>query len=206
MLPQTNMLHTPPARLRLLLSMLLLSSFSITACSEDAKPPFEGAEACDTLTLSTEERAIYDRIMEERAKVGLGSIPVSASLTYVARAHARDSSDHYAKQPEGCNLHSWSNHGNWKGCCYTSDHANAACMWEKPREMTTFPGEGYEISAVGSHDPVSMWMKSDGHRAVILNERPWAIFDFKSIGIGITANANGQPFAHVWFAPKGECQ
>lgn len=53
-----------------------------------------------------------------------------------------------------CNLHSWSNNGYglWNGCCYTSNHAAASCMWDKPREISggIFTGNGYENSASGT--------------------------------------------------------
>jgi hypothetical protein len=50
-----------------------------------------------------------------------------------------------------CNMHSWSDKGFnvWNSCCYTSDHAEAECMWDKPREITfgSFTGFGYENAA-----------------------------------------------------------
>ena len=39
--------------------------------------------------------------------------------------------------PSGqCNTHSWSANARWSACCYTRDHAQARCMWDKPREIS----------------------------------------------------------------------
>ena len=64
---------------------------------------------------------------------------------YVAEAHVQDLS---YNQPVGgqCNMHSWSDRGSWSGCCYTDDHAASQCMWDKPRELTRYPGNGFEIA------------------------------------------------------------
>jgi hypothetical protein len=57
------------------------------------------------------------------------------------------------------NLHSWSDNGNWQGkygngnwigCCYPDDHSKKHCMWDKPKEITGYQGNGYEIAHHGS--------------------------------------------------------
>lgn len=164
---------------------------------------------CATLTLTEAEQRIYDNIMTERAAVGQPSIPLSPSLMKVARAHATDSANHYASLPDTCNLHSWSDQGDWEACCYTSNHANAACMWSKPKEVSNFDAQGYEISAWGTptlQNAVAGWMNSPPHKAVLLNEGDmWSRAPFLSIGIGLDGNEEAGQFAHVWFAWKSEC-
>ncbi|MEZ4775381.1 MAG: CAP domain-containing protein [Bacteroidia bacterium] len=152
--------------------------------------------------LSDEEKNLYTLIMEYRKEKGLPSIPLSASLTYVAQTHARDLVDN---KPDvgNCNAHSWSSNGNWTACCYTPDHAQAELMWSKPRELTAYQGDGFEI-ACGSNDCCSdfemtadyalqSWKKSSGHNAVIINQGIWND-QWNAIGIGLYKG-----FAVVWF-------
>ncbi len=84
-----------------------------------------------------------------RAENGLPAIPLSPSLCFVANAHVGDLSANAPHAAPGCNLHSWSDQGTWTSCCYTSDHAQAACMWDKPGQLTSYPGPGYENAASG---------------------------------------------------------
>ncbi|MBK6527098.1 MAG: hypothetical protein IPG07_17055 [Crocinitomicaceae bacterium] len=106
----------------------------------------------DNIKATTEELKLYQLIMEYREQNSLASIPLSKSLTYVAQQHCLDL---YLNKPDlgdGCNAHSWSDKGAWSACCYTPDHKQAECIWEKPAEMTSYTGYGYEI-ACGSSDP-----------------------------------------------------
>lgn len=90
----------------------------------------------EAVELTTEEQQLYDMIMEYRREHGLPEVPLSRSLTFVAQLHARDTA--YNEFAPNCNLHSWSDNGPWQAGCYTSDHANAALMWEKPAELTNY--------------------------------------------------------------------
>jgi len=95
--------------------------------------------------LTQEETNLYNLIMQYRAEKGLPSIPLSTSLTFVAKTHAKDL-DQYQPDKGNCNMHSWSNKGPWTPCCYTRDHAKAKCMWDKPKELTNYSGNGFEIA------------------------------------------------------------
>ena len=138
-------------------------------------------------------------INKYRASKGLPVIPVSPSLTKVARVHAADLEKH---QFQGrCNMHSWSDDGNWTDCCYTSDHAKAQCMWDKPKEITNgkYKGNGYEISAMysGRITPqyaLTIWQASTGHHNVILSKDIWAKRKWNAMGAAISAH-----YAVVWF-------
>ena len=99
--------------------------------------------------LTAEEQKLYSLIIDYRKGKGLPAIPFSPSLTKVAQAHVKDL--HLNKPDQNaCNMHSWSSKGSWSSCCYTDDHAEAECMWDKPREMTDREGNGYKI-ALGSY-------------------------------------------------------
>ncbi|MEA3497042.1 MAG: hypothetical protein U9R42_13530, partial [Bacteroidota bacterium] len=87
---------------------------------------------------------------------------------------------------------------------YTPNHAKASCMWDKPRELTSYQGNGYEI-ACSSDDPskntiltaniaLQSWKSSSGHKAVIINQGSWKKVEWKAIGIGLYKG-----YGVVWF-------
>jgi uncharacterized protein YkwD len=149
--------------------------------------------------LSNEEKKLYDIIMEYRKEKGLPNIPLSKSLTFVAQTHVKDLQTSSVVNGN-CNMHSWSKNGSWTPCCYTSDHARASCMWNKPRELTSYKGDGYEISygaygsTVSADGALIGWKESDGHNDVITNQGIWADNNWKAIGVGISSG-----YAVVWF-------
>jgi hypothetical protein len=154
------------------------------------------ANPCETV-LSTNEERLYRLLMEYRGSKGLPPIPLSRSLSFVAKTHVRDLQAH---PPAGnCNFHSWSDAGPWTACCYTGDHARAQCMWDKPRELTEYPGNGYEIASGSSgqntaESALAGWQSSPLHNAVIVNTGTWARVKWGAVGIGIYGS-----YAVVWF-------
>ncbi|HCT29451.1 MAG TPA: CAP domain-containing protein [Bacteroidales bacterium] len=157
--------------------------------------------------LSKKEEKLYKLLMKYRKQNNLPAIPISKSLTIIAQTHVKDLVEN-KPYIEGCNAHSWSSKGNWTACCYTPDHKNAACMWSKPRELTSYAGNGYEI-ACGSNlycsefimtaeYAIQSWKKSPGHNAVIINQGGWAD-PWNAIGIGVYKG-----FAVVWFGRESE--
>ena len=95
-------------------------------------------------------------------------------------------------------MHSWSSNGPWSSCCYTSDHAQAKCIWNKPSELTSYKSNGYEISHWSSNSTnaemaLDSWKSSSGHNAVIINQGIWKN-PWNAIGIGIL-----EGYAVVWF-------
>lgn len=154
-----------------------------------------------TSCITKEEKRLYDLISQYRQEKGLKKIPLSVSLTIVAQAHVKDLQNNNPDK-DNCNLHSWSNKGKWKSCCYTDDHAKATCMWDKPKELTKYQGYGFEIACQGldsdkALSALNMWKSSDAHNAVILNEGMWNNSTWNSIGIGIYGD-----YAVVWFGKE----
>src|SRR5688572_24147787 len=97
--------------------------------------------------LTQEEEKLYKLIMAYRKSKKLPAIPLSAKLTKVAQAHAHDLADHYTFAVDNkCNPHTWSDKGTWTACCYTNDHAQAQCMWDKPKEIAGYASDGFEIA------------------------------------------------------------
>lgn len=153
---------------------------------------------------SEQEAELYKLIMEYRKASGLPEIPRSPALTQVARLHVRDLVENHPDRGE-CNLHSWSAHGTWSSCCYTNDHAEASCMWNKPKELTSYPGNGFEIAhwsseGVTPEGALQGWQGSRGHNSVILNQGQWKD-QWNAIGIGIRGS-----YAVVWFGNKADKQ
>jgi len=152
--------------------------------------------------LSTDESELYDLVMKYRKVKGLPGIPLSKSLTIVAQTHAKDLDENYVDDTK-CNLHSWSNNGNWKPVCYTKNHAQAELMWSKPKELTSYQGNGYEIAfaeneeyLADAENALENWKSSKDHNAVILNKGVWKK-KWNAIGIGIYGS-----FAVIWFGKE----
>lgn len=134
-------------------------------------------------------------------------LKVSKSLTFVARTHNNDQNKYYSeswKDKRGitANLHSWSNHGKWKPVMYTPDHKYQEGMWNKPKELTGFKVDGYEISAMSDFTTddaasraLNIWKNSQGHNAVIVGEENWNTISVMGVSI------NGG-YADIWFADE----
>lgn len=144
-----------------------------------------------------EEVQLYELITEYRRINNLPPIPISKSLSYVARVHAMDLS---FNRPDfgGCNPHSWSDKGNWTPCCYARDAKRLECMNKKPRELTSYKAKAWEMVYEGGEkalamDAFELWKEIGVTRDYILNqgkwEKPW-----KAIGIGFYEN-----YACLWF-------
>ena len=145
---------------------------------------------------------LVDAINDYRETQALPRIPLSPSLMLVARSHVADLIEN---DPVGgsCNLHSWSDAGEWSACCYTPDHAQAQCMWDKPSELTDYAGYGYEIAATGTSlgidDALAVWKSSDGHNNVIVNEDIWKDFEWHALGAAIEGS-----YAVAWFGVEAD--
>ncbi len=162
-------------------------------------PPAE--EVC----LNAEEKKLYDLIMAYRKSKKLPAIPYSAKLSKVAQVHARDLEENFDfENTSDCNPHSWSDKGQWTPCCYTPDHKQAKCMWQKPKEIADYSGNGYEIayySTAGAtaFEGLEGWKKSKGHNPLIVNSGMWEKVNWKGIGIGIYGK-----FGVVWFGEEAD--
>jgi uncharacterized protein YkwD len=163
--------------------------------------PERGAGPIDkTTAFSDGSSVLADTINRYRRQKGLAPVPVSASLTRVARAHVADLEANH-RLGEQCNMHSWSRRGAWTSCCYTPDHAQAACMWNKPAEITggAYQSPGYEIVAHYT-DPMTppmaleIWRESPAHHAMILNSGRWADNRWHAMGAAVSLH-----YAVVWF-------
>jgi len=147
--------------------------------------------------LTKDEYRLYTMINEYRAKNGIGIIPVSRSLCYVAKVHARDL---YMNNPDTsfCSLNSWSDKGEWTACCHSRYTPSPVCIVNKPKELTKYPGEGHEIAYWDSEqlNPdtiMDFWKSVEVTRELLLNEKKWSFFSWKAIGVGMYKG-----YACVW--------
>lgn len=157
--------------------------------------------------VSEKEAKLYYIINAYRESKGLQKLSFSKSLTIVARTHVSDSNTYMPENQRDSrgmqgNLHSWSNHGSWTPVVYTSDHEYAANMWSKPRELTSYTGNGYEISSwysgnITPEDALDLWKNSSGHNAVMTTQGNWS--DLKTMGVAIDGK-----YAHVWFGSAAD--
>ena len=164
-------------------------------------------DALKAMGVSEKEAKLYYIINAYRESKGLQKLSFSKSLTIVARTHVSDSNTYTPEKQRDSrgmqgNLHSWSNHRSWTPVVYTSDHEYAANMWSKPRELTSYTGNGYEISSWNSgnitpEDALDLWENSSGHNAVMTTQGNWS--DLKTMGVAIDGK-----YAHVWFGSAAD--
>jgi hypothetical protein len=153
--------------------------------------------------LSPEEQLLYSMIMDYRKSKKLPPIPLSAKLTKVAKVHAYDLTSNYEFDPENkCNPHSWSKKGKWSPCCYTNDHKQASCMWDKPKEIADYNGLGYEIAYYSSDHATAKegldgWKLSPGHNPLLINSGMWSKVKWNAIGIALY-----KEYGIVWFGQE----
>lgn len=152
--------------------------------------------------ISPDEAELARLVNEYRVANGLAELPVSRWLSATGQWHAWDL---IANNPVtgACNLHSWSGARPdlWSAVCYTADHAQAAGMWAKPREISAnrYMGNGFELAAVAfpAQTPVSalnQWKGSPAHNAVILQTGAWAGINLRGLGAGMLGTV-----AVLWF-------
>lgn len=150
--------------------------------------------------LTDRERELAKRVNDYRESKGLTRLPISKSLTKVARSHVWDQNNNYRPRTDSRgisgNFHGWSDNGPWKGVIYTGDHHYAELMWSKPSELSEYTGYGYEISAGGGFirpkEALELWKHSSGHNAVIVGEGAWA--GLTTMGVGIDGE-----YSNIWF-------
>ncbi len=155
------------------------------------------------ICLSKTEKEVARLINQYRVSKGLHAIPLSVSLSHVARVHAQDQTQNH-KYKNRCNLHSWGDSDKWTSCCYTADHKQAQCMWDKPRELTKYQGDGFEISYFSTYnystptefaqDALQGWKNSPGHNNMIINLNEWKRSYWKAMGVGVYGD-----YINVWF-------
>ncbi|MDD2754494.1 MAG: CAP domain-containing protein [Methanothrix sp.] len=171
---------------------LLLVAFTFAAAAQDQQSP-----------LNDKEKKLADGINQYRTQNGLSAVPITNSLTKVARTHIVDLNTYHPDTKNygngDCNTHSWSNKGDWTAVCYTGS-AQQLQMHNKPGEITeSYDSNGYEIASWSSGEAtaegaIDGWKSSSDHSDVILERNIWVNSAWKAMGVGIDGN-----YAVVWF-------
>jgi len=139
--------------------------------------------------VSQDETILFNMINDMRRQNKLPSFPLSADLCKVARTHIADLIK-YRPQDKGCSMHSWSGNGKWTSCCNTKELFGIQCMKSKPREITGYPGEGYELIYWGEDnatpaEAAELWKQVEASSDMILSRGKWSAYQWKAIGVGM---------------------
>jgi hypothetical protein len=147
--------------------------------------------------ISQDETILYNMINDMRRQNKLPSIPLSMDLCKVAQIHIADLIK-WKPQEKGCSLHSWSGSGKWTSCCNTKEVFGIQCMKSKPREITGYQGDGYELIYWGEDnatpaEAAALWKEVVASSDMILSKAKWSSYQWKAIGVGIRSG-----YAVLW--------
>lgn len=153
--------------------------------------------------ISTQEKALFDKINELRTLYGKKPLKLSTSLSYVAKVHVEDLLNNNP-DTSVCNLSSWSNMGSWTPCCYNPYVLHQDCMWDKPKELTAYPYRGYEIAgyfeeSFTADSVLKLWTKEKEVVTVLIAEGEHSTKDWVCAGVGMNGN-----YVSVWFGQKAD--
>jgi len=151
--------------------------------------------------ITQDENILYNMINDMRIQNKLPSIPLSPNLSIVAHTHIVDLTIS-RPQDKGCSLHSWSESGKWTACCNFKSTSGIQCMRSKPREITGYPGYGYELIYWGEEkatptDAAALWQQVDASSDMILCRGKWKGYQWKALGVGISGG-----YAILWLGDK----
>jgi hypothetical protein len=158
----------------------------------------QGEDVQSSFCISAAEMQLYKMINEYRNRFDLPPIPLSRSLCFVASAHVKDLYLYHPDQGP-CNFHSWSAKGRWKPFCYPRDENKKNSVWDKPKELTSYKGKGYEI-VYWENNPVTIdsiipfWRSIDYFNNFLMNSGKWEGKKWNALGIAIYEN-----YAAAWF-------
>lgn len=147
-----------------------------------------------------DEKELYRLLSDYRTENGKPIIPLSKSLCYVAQLHVQDLTANKVAPPY--TLQSWSKNGPWEGVRYTANHRQARLMWNKPKELTNYSGDGFEITfsrkgGTNARTAFNAWVRQKSVSSIMLNTGNWETITWKAVGVGL----HGE-FAVIWFGDK----
>ncbi len=170
------------------IKILLLTHLILFAAN--GKTPLADDNSYKHHCLNKEEMKLYEMVNQYRQQRRLPPIPLSRSLSYVAKKHVIDLQYNIGKVS-----HSWSD------CKYDSNNPKTyGCMWHKTQELTSYEAHGYEC-VFGMHPEyatakkaLKSWQRSSGHNNVIVNRGPWRQVEWNALGVAVYKN-----YAALWF-------
>ncbi len=141
--------------------------------------------------------AIYEAINNYRQKLALDPIPLSASLSYLAKLHVGDLAANFDMKnawKSDCGMKSWSDKGHWKAFCYPKDQSKKRDIKDKAKELTPYRGKAWEIlywENDWAPDPdkvLQFWLEIPQSADMLSNTGKYASKNWLSIGV---ASADG---------------
>lgn len=181
-----------------LLLLIILTSFFSQVTVLNAQ-----LTTVESICLDEQELRLANMINNFRLQNDLPAIPLSKSLSFVAKTHAYDLQ--LNKQDTSiCNAHSWSNKGKWKACCYNNYINSSNCMWDKPKELTAYTFRGYEIvfseEGIVLVDSVFRLIKTSPEASSLLlgidshSDKKWL-----ALGVGVSEN-----YISIWLGQRND--
>jgi len=139
--------------------------------------------------MTQDEYRLFSLINEYRTKLALNTIPLSKSLSYVAKTHAKDLAGNFNPASD-CNMHSWSDKGNWKPFCFPKDQNRKHDVKDKAKELSNYPGKAWELtywenSKADLDFVLDFWMSIPYTADMISSSNAWEKKEWKSMGVGI---------------------
>jgi len=180
----------------------LLTIVAFTAYSRENESVLTGNDST-AKEVSQDELILFNMINDMRVQGKMQPIPLSQNLCKVAHCHIDDL---IVSKPQdnGCSLHSWSSSGNWTPCCNSKDPAGVQCMKSKPREITGYQGNGFELIYWGEDkatpsDAAALWQQVEASADMILCRGKWKVYQWKALGVGIKDG-----YAILWLGDKAD--
>lgn len=178
--------------------MLFFNVINTSAQSDVSRKEGKGQQG---ICLTQDEMVLYNLINDMRKQNKLSVLPLSGNLCIVARTHIEDLLT-WKPQDQGCNLNSWSSNGKWSACCNGKDPSSIKCMNNKPAELTSYNGLGFELvyweeESATAYEAYDSWKQLDASREMILGKGKWQTKSWKAIGVSIKDG-----YALIWLGDK----
>lgn len=181
--------------LRAVFSSFIILLFWYPAISQSSLP--------DNFCISADEMQLFDRVNNLRRDYDKKVIQLSSSLSYVAKIHTEDLFENHP-DTSICGLSSWSDKGNWKPCCYNAYVLDEDCMWDKPKELTSYPYRGYELVTYFEDNftvdsVLNIWSGTKEVLDMILAQGNYSAKKWVCMGVGIHKN-----YVSLWFGQRAD--
>lgn len=163
--------------------LFFCQNIGFSQTSQDKKIP-------DTYCLNEEELKLFNMINQQRQQKGLPKLELSKSLSYVAYLHVRDLYINRPDSVKGCNMHSWSNKGQWTAFCFPKEQSKKRSVWDKPKELTSYPTSAYEIvyysaDKTGPDEIIELWKGVAPSAALLFNTGKYMKNNWRAVGVAI---------------------
>lgn len=157
----------------------------------------------DDFCISADDNKLLESINQFLVENGKKDLDYSISLSYVAKLHVNDLLQNHP-DTSVCNLSSWSNKGEWTDCCYQKYVPNQDCMWEKPKELTSFKYRGYEMAFYFEEDfnsdtVMQLLLSSNAAIDMLLTKGDYSKKNWVCMGVALN-----NKYASIWFAQRAD--